>query len=142
MIVCQQDPRCKAGANLDGTPFGSGKSAPIPKPFLLMSEDYSRGCNQDCTELRQAARLGKAGGIFDLSVKGARHFNFSDLPLRQLPAVRPLFRAAGLIGSIDPARGEEVASAYLVAFFDRYLKNQDSGLLDGPSPAYPEVGFH
>jgi predicted dienelactone hydrolase len=142
MIVCQQDPRCKAGANLDGTPFGSGKTAPIPTPFLLMSEDYSRGCGQDCTELRQAARLGKAGAIFDLSVKGARHFNFTDLPLRMLPAVRPLFRVAGLIGSIDPARGEEVASAYLVTFFDRYLKNQDSGLLNGPSPAYPEVGFH
>lgn len=142
MIVCQQDQRCKAGANLDGTPFGSGKSAPIPTPFLLMSEDYSKGCDRNCIEFRQAARLGKTGAVFDLSVKGARHFNFSDLPLRQLPAVQPLFRAVGLIGSIDPARGEEVASAYLVAFFDRYLKNQASGLLNGPSPAYPEVGFH
>jgi predicted dienelactone hydrolase len=142
MIVCQQDPRCKAGANLDGTPFGSGKNAPIPTPFLLMSEDYSRGCDQNCTEFRQAAKLGEAGATFDLSVKGTRHFNFTDLPLRQLPAVRPLFRTVGLIGSIDPARGEEVAGAYLVAFFDRYLKNQDSGLLNGPSPAYPEVEFH
>lgn len=141
IAVCQQDPRCKAGANLDGTPFGSGKNAPIPVPFLLMSEDYSGGCDLDCIEFRQTAKFGQHGAIYDLSVKGARHFNFSDLPLRQVPAVRPLFRAVGLIGSIDPARGEEIASAYLVAFFDRYLKNTDTGLLNGPSSLYPEVQF-
>jgi predicted dienelactone hydrolase len=142
IIVCQQDPRCKAGANLDGTPFGSGTSAPIPVPFLLMSEDYSTGCDQNCTKFRQTANLGQPGAIYDLSIKGTRHFNFSDLPLRQIQAVRPLFRLAHLIGSIDPARGEEITNAYLVAFFDRYLKNTDAGLLNGPSPQNPEVQFH
>jgi predicted dienelactone hydrolase len=135
IIVCQQDPRCKAGANLDGTPFSSGTSASIPVPFLLMSEDYSGGCDQNCTKFRQSANLGLPGAIYDISVKGARHFNFTDLPLRMLPAVRPLFRLAHLIGPIDPARGEEIANAYLVAFFDRYLKNiKNPGLLNGPSP--------
>jgi predicted dienelactone hydrolase len=142
MLVCQQDPRCKAGANLDGTPFGSGKNAPIPVPFLLMSEDYSGGCDLDCSEFRQAAKFGPAGAVYDLSLQGARHFNFSDLPLRMVPAVRPLFRAVGLIGPIDPARGEEITSEYLLAFFDRYLENRDGGLLDGPSLEYPEIQFH
>ncbi len=142
IVVCQQDPRCKAGANMDGTPFASGKNAPLPVPFLLMSEDYSGGCDWNCSEFRQVAGLGQPGAIFDLSVQGTRHFNFSDLPLRMVPAVRPLFRAAGLIGSIDPGRSEDLASAYLLAFFDRYLENRDGGLLDGPSPEYPEVQFH
>jgi predicted dienelactone hydrolase len=142
ILVCQQDPRCKAGANMDGTPFGSGKNAPLPVPFLLMSEDYSGGCDQNCTEFRQVAGLGQPDAIYDLSVKGMRHFNFSDLPLRMVPAVRPLFRVAGFIGPIDPARGEEIANAYLLAFFDRYLKNTDSGLLNGTSPLYPEVQSH
>jgi predicted dienelactone hydrolase len=147
IIVCQQDPRCKAGANLDGSPFGSGKNAPIPVPFLLMSEDYSSedssaGCDLNCVEFRQAAKLGQPGATYDLSIKGTRHFNFSDLPVRMVPAVRPLFRAAGYIGSIEPSRGEEIASVYLLAFFDRYLENRDGGLLDGPSPEYPEVQFH
>jgi predicted dienelactone hydrolase len=142
ILVCQQDPRCKAGANLDGTPFGSGKNAPIQVPFLLMSEDYSGGCDLDCSEFRQTAKFGPAGAVYDLSVQGARHFNFSDLPLRMVPAVRPLFHAVGLIGSIDPARGEEITSEYLLAFFDRYLENRDGRLLDGPSPEYPEVQFH
>jgi predicted dienelactone hydrolase len=147
IIVCQQDSRCKAGANLDGTPFGSGINAPIPVPFLLMSEDYSTegsssGCDLNCVEFRQTAKLGQPGAVYDLSVKGTRHFNFSDLPLRQVPTVRPLFRAVGLIGSIDPAHGEEIASVYLLAFFDRYLENRDGRLLDGPSPEYPGVEFH
>lgn len=142
MVVCQQDPRCKAGANLDGTPFGSGLTAPLRVPFLLMSEDYSNGCDLNCSEFRQAARNGQPGAVYDLSVRGARHFNFSDLPLRMVPLVRPLFRMVHLIGSIDPARGEEVANAYLLAFFDRYLNNIHSGLLNGPSPQYPEVEFH
>ncbi len=142
IIVCQQDARCKAGANLDGTPFGSGTSAPIPVPFLLMSEDYSSGCDQNCSDFRQTANLGQPGAMYDISVKGTRHFNFTDLPLRMLPAVRPLFRLSHLIGPIDPARGEEIANAYLVAFFDRYLKNSNTGLLNGPSPQYPEVQFH
>lgn len=142
LAVCQQDVRCKAGADLDGTPFGSERSTPLQAPFLLMSEDYSSGCDRNCSELRGIAKLGKLGSVYDLSVKGARHFNFSDLPLRMLPAVRPVFQAAHLIGSIDPARSEAITNAYLLAFFDRYLKRDDSGLLNGPSPDYPEVQFH
>ena len=140
--VCQQDSRCKAGADLDGTPFGSERSTPLPVPFLLMSEDYSTGCDQNCVLFRQITSLGQPGSVYDLSVKGAKHFNFSDLPLRMMPAARPIFRAVHLIGSIDPAHGEVITNTYLLAFFDRYLKGNDSGLLNGPSPAYPEVQFH
>jgi predicted dienelactone hydrolase len=141
LAVCQLDSRCKAGANLDGTPFGSERSTPLPVPFLLISEDYSAGCDQNCVEFRQIAGLGQPGNVYDLSVIGTRHFNFSDLPLRFIPAVRPIFQVARYFGSIDPARGEEIASAYLLAFFDRYLKGEDSGLLNGSSPLYPEVQF-
>ncbi|HEY3341404.1 MAG TPA: hypothetical protein VGK81_05275, partial [Anaerolineae bacterium] len=78
-------------------------------------------------------------GAYLLNVSGAQHFNFSDLPQRQVPPARPLFRAMGLTGSIDPLRGEQIADAYLLAFFDRYLRNIASPLLAGSSPAYPEV---
>jgi len=141
LAVCQQDSRCKAGANLDGSPFGSERSTPLPVPFLLVSEDYSSGCDQNCLEFRQIAGLGQPGTVYDLSVEGTRHFNFSDLPLRILPAARPIFQVAHFFGTIDPARGEQIASAYLLAFFDRYFKGEDSGLLNGSSPLYPEVQF-
>jgi dienelactone hydrolase len=139
IAVCQQDARCKAGADLDGTPWGDEESRVVPQPFMFITEDYARGCDSNCEAMKQAYTHVKGGAAYWLSVKGTRHFNFSDLPLRQSPVVRPLFAVAGLIGSIGPARALQIANAYLVAFFDQYLENRDSSLLSGPSPAFPEV---
>jgi predicted dienelactone hydrolase len=137
--VCQRDPRCKAGANMDGDPFSIELGGTVQQPFMVMTEDYSRGCDSSCAALKQMAAHVKAGAAYTLMVSGAQHFNFSDLPQRQVPPVRPLLKAAGIVGSIDPLRGEQIASAYLVAFFNRYLRGIESPLLSGPSPDYPEV---
>ncbi len=142
IAVCQQDARCKAGANLDGTPFSAEEHTKLPVPFLFMTEDYTAGCDQNCLAISQMAGYDNSGSVYNLSVNGAKHFNFSDLPQRQVPAVRPIFQAAGYTGSIDPARGEQITNAYLLAFFDQALKGVDSALLKGPSPEYPEVQFN
>ncbi|MDR3564233.1 MAG: hypothetical protein P4N59_22740 [Negativicutes bacterium] len=142
IAVCQQDPRCKAGADLDGTPFSNEAQTAIPVPFLFMTEDYSAGCDQNCLAIKQMASLEPSGRVYNLSVNGTKHFNFTDLAMRQVPAVRPLFMAAGYIGTIDPARGEEIANAYLLAFFDQSLRGIASPLLQGPSPDYPEAQIH
>jgi hypothetical protein len=63
------------------------------------------------------------------------------MPLRLSPLTRILFNQLGFIGSIQPERGLEITNAYLVAFFDQYLKGSKSGLLQGYSPMYPEVQF-
>jgi dienelactone hydrolase len=141
IAVCQKDARCKAGADLDGTPFSAEAQAAVPVPFLFMTEDYSKTCDQNCLAIRQMASQDKSGSIYNLSINGAQHFNFSDLPLRQVPAVRPIFKAAHYTGSIDPARGEQITNVYLLAFFDQFLKSIDSPLLKGPSSGYPEVQF-
>jgi len=109
---------------------------------MFMTEDYSRACDQYCEAIRQMASRGKSGSVYNLSVKGAKHFNFSDLPLRQVPVVRPLFRAARFTSSIDSRWGEQIANVYLLAFFDQALKAVDSPLLKGPSSDYPEVQFY
>lgn len=142
IAVCQKDARCKAGANLDGTPFSAEAQSSISQPFLFMTEDYSEACDQNCVAIRQMAGQAGSGSVYNLSVNGAKHFNFSDLPLRLVPAVRPIFRAALYTGSINPARGEQITNVYLLAFFDQVLKGIDSPLLKGPSSNYPEVQFH
>jgi predicted dienelactone hydrolase len=147
IAVCQQEPRCKAGADLDGTPFSAEAQAPLPAPFLFITEDYSEGCDPNCAAIRkmtagrQPAFMDPSAGVYNLSVKGAGHFNFSDLPLRLVPAARLLLRIAGYTGAIDPARGEQISNAYLLAFFDQSLKGIASPLLDGPAADYPEVQF-
>ncbi|MDR3574408.1 MAG: hypothetical protein P4L50_11125 [Anaerolineaceae bacterium] len=142
IAVCQKDSRCKAGADLDGTPFSSESQTAIPRPFLFMTEDYSAGCDQSCQAISQMASHDTSGSVYNLSVNGAKHFNFSDLPVRQAAVVRPLFMAAGYTGSIDPVRGEQITNAYLLDFFDRSLKALPTPLLNGPSAVYPEVQFH
>ena len=141
--ICQQDARCKAGANLDGDPFSAEMKTAEHQPFLFLSEDFPQGCESapNCAPMLNMSRLVNPGPAYFLQVSGAKHFNFSDLPFRQVFLVRPLFRAAGYVGSIDPGRGLQITNTYLAAFFDRYLKGSDNGLLSGPSTQYPEVQF-
>jgi predicted dienelactone hydrolase len=141
--VCQEDARCKAGANLDGDPFGSEMNAAVTQPFLFLTEDYPQGCETapNCAPMLDMLRLVNPGPAYFLEVSGAKHFNFTDLLFRQVGLVRPLFTWAGYGGAIDPQRGLQISNAYLAAFFDKYLKGSDNGLLAGPSAGYPEVQF-
>jgi predicted dienelactone hydrolase len=139
IAVCQQDPRCKAGADMDGTPVSSEEKAPVPQPFMFITEDYRRGGDSNCELMRQVYLNVAPGAAYSVSIADTGHFNFSDLPLRQVPLLRPLFRAAGYEGSIEPARALQITNAYLVAFFDQYLKGNQSDLLRGPATAYPEM---
>jgi hypothetical protein len=45
------------------------------------------------------------------------------------------------IGTLDPARAVRIQQAYPLAFFDQHLRHRIRHLLDGPSPAFPEVEF-
>ena len=40
---------------------------------------------------------------------------------------------------LPPARVSQIVRAYLLSFFNKFLQGEDDHLLDGPSPAYPEV---
>jgi predicted dienelactone hydrolase len=111
ITVCQQDSRCKAGVDMDGTPFSEGAQAPIPRPFMFITEDYSRGCDENCADMLQAHMHTQAGMAYTLSITGTRHFNFSDLPVRQTPVFRPLFVWAGYEGSIEPGRALQIVNA-------------------------------
>ncbi len=135
--VCEIDPRCKAGADLDGTLFSYQASATLQAPFMFMAED---NCGKNCDTLRQAYSASNSAAYY-LSIKGTRHFNFSDMALRLPPLSSILLRQLGYIGSIQPARGLEISNAYLVAFFDRYLKGTNSELLQSSTSPYPEAQF-
>lgn len=38
-------------------------------------------------------------------------------------------------------RAVEIVRAYVLAFFDKYVKEGDVPLLDGPSEEYPEINI-
>jgi hypothetical protein len=46
-----------------------------------------------------------------------------------------------MVGTISGTRLLEIESAYIGSFFEKWLKGGKGSLLNGPSPAYPEVTF-
>lgn len=71
-----------------------------------------------------------------LTVAGAEHFSFTDLPY-----------LAGQLGLSDPAvplsgeRGWRITRDYVSAFFDLHLRNISQPLLNGPTATHSEVAF-
>lgn len=138
--VCREDLRCGAGADLDGTPFGKVVRTGLKKPFIFIRGDecIEGSSDSECqTDLMRTSAIMKSetGEHHELEIRGAKHFNFTDMSLTFAPLARPL----GLLGPIDGARGLRITSAYLEAFFGYYLKEADKSLLVGTSSPYPEI---
>jgi dienelactone hydrolase len=150
--ACRMDRRFKACANLDGysmTPavMDSG----IAQPFMLVEEiapwdpppsdsalkaaGWTRA-QADSQALADSARreatfARMTGGAYIIASPGAVHNSFSDLGVivpQRFPGARQDFR-----------RTIAITNAYLVAFFDTYLRARPSALLKGKSSRYPEV---
>nr|WP_189892670.1 alpha/beta hydrolase [Streptomyces xantholiticus] len=130
-----QDPRVRAGVNLDGPFIDSGsKSSLSGRSFLMLGTkaDHSPG-SEDKTWGTAWNKL--EGWKRWATVTGADHFAFTDLA--------PL---AGQLGEDDPKglpgkRAAEITRDYVGAFFDQQLRGKDEPLLNGPSKANPEVTF-
>ncbi|MEV8550616.1 alpha/beta hydrolase [Streptomyces glaucescens] len=133
-----QDGRVLAGINMDGS-FGD----PIPadglggRPFMMFGADETHGSNgPDPTW--QAAWKNLGGWKRWLTVTGSHHYTFSDMPV--------VFDQLGLPypdtpPTIPADRAVTVTRDYTAAFFDLHLRHRPQPLLDGPTPAHPEVLF-
>ena len=140
--VCYRDTRCQAGINLDGSLAGDVVQAGLTRPFMVIQHDMGDCSDADCRSFQQDVhtmlRTVPDGASYHISIKDTRHFNFSDYAVHNIPLG---LRFLGLLGSIDGQRGMQITRAYVRAFFDRYLNQTPSPLLQGPSNAYPEVHF-
>lgn len=127
--VCLEDNRVKAGVNLDGLQFGRLIDQPLKKPFMFMNSQDGRGLNEPVYERAE-------GPAYYVTVKGSKHLDYSDLAF-----ISPLFKHMGATGTVGGQRMTKIYSAYVLAFFDKYVKGQESPLLAGPPSIYPEVEF-
>lgn len=148
-----RDKRLKACADMDGAPFGRAQKEGVACHTLIMrsSPDYS---DEDLARKgrtrAQWEEMGRKGqamykeifqnrsgiSVHRVSVKGTGHMNFSDAPF-VMPDI--ITRFGGRI--IEPARGFEIISSYLRAFFDQHLSGKANSLLGGPNKLYPEVSI-
>lgn len=117
--VCTVEAWCKAAVNIDGLAVGSLPDDPIRVPILFFQNSRDAGLNDP---VFSTAR----GPAYMVSVAGSTHLNYTDLSV--FPSVFP-----SLLGTIDGATMEEIMNAYILAFFDRYLKGIPTNALSGAS---------
>jgi hypothetical protein len=141
---CHDDPRCKAGIDIDGAPYGSVVQEGLKQPFMFIFSDHSREMSDPASEQIHA----DIQSIYDrlpngrpfITIRGANHFSFSDQMLLKSHIVIELLRIFGL-GSLDGRRGLAITAEYVHTFFDVYLKDAPADLLNKPSQLYPEVQY-
>lgn len=139
---CHDDPRCQAGIDLDGEPFGSVVRDGLKQPFMILLSDHSHDAadaahKEILANLRSIYDRLPDGGYF-ITVRGANHFSFSDQMLIKCPLFIPLMRIAGL-GRLDGRRGLAITAEYVHTFFDIYLKGKPRNVITELSTRYPEV---
>jgi hypothetical protein len=156
--LCRLDPRCRAAANLDGANWNAVGTVGLDRPALLIMADHrelAMTCDEQvragvyptsawCAAERAVLVAGwqavhdRARPAYSMMIAGTGHAGFMDLPFLPMEAAS---RAAGGLASVhlDSRRAWRITCDYLLAFFAGHVRGERAPLLDGPSPAYPEV---
>ena len=158
------DPRIAVGIDLDGGLYRLRERESLRKPVLFInSESYSEKLkrvmdNQVYTdaelnhmgstrewedqvtedkklELERMREAVDEGGQA-IYIENTEHLNFTDVQF-----ISPIFKMLGITGKTAPKRANSVINAYMLDFFDMYLKNQGGTLMKGPDSRFPEVKF-
>lgn len=131
------DPRVKCAFGLDTwtEPISQDvRGTPLTVPFFsLRSAQWA--LNHDEKARILAELLAKAKGpVYDQYLIDSKHADFTLMPL-----LSPFAGSLGMTGPINGNRALEIGDAYLVAFFEQYLRGKDSPLLKPGSGTYAEV---
>lgn len=143
MQMSRNDPRVKAVVDQDGQLFGDVRDKGTSRPFMLMHhglEDKPPKPEQTDVMKEMTAKTkawdrslidNSTNDWYEVTIAKTQHGHFSDFLL--------FFRRNA--AELDPHRAHEIITAYTLAFFDKYLRGQNSDLLKAPSDRYPEVTF-
>ena len=140
---CHDDPRCKAGIDIDGAPLGSVVQTGLTKPFMFLLSDHSNetdaAAKQIIANIQSIYDRLPANGRLLLMIRGANHFTFSDDgALLKSHVFRAILRLFGKLG-IDGRRQLVVTTYCVHSFFDAELNGGSISQLKAPSPLYPEI---
>ncbi|MFO7684390.1 MAG: hypothetical protein R6X34_30535 [Chloroflexota bacterium] len=130
------DSCCRALLLLDPwlKPFDEEElETPLTLPLFAMMSAGEFG--QENSQFAQKLALGNGRDAFVFTIAGSGHFDYSDLPL-----LSPITRLVGAKGPINGRLVARIINEYTLAFFDTYLRERPSALLNGESP-YKEVQF-
>ena len=140
---CHDDPRCTAGIDIDGMPFGNVIQDGLHQPFFFLMSDHSKESGSEPQTVERNIESiydhvpeGKRWGM---TIAGANHFTFSDQMFTKSPILMFFLRRAGVMGSLGNRRGLAIASACVHTFFDVYLKGAPADEMKSLPTLYPEL---
>jgi alpha-beta hydrolase superfamily lysophospholipase len=126
---CLEDPRCRAGLNLDGSPqSGTMIDGAMPRPFLMVYSARPGRSGASDAIYRRAAHP-----YYRIDVRDTGHLEFSDMPFWGGP-----LRERPVLGAMAPARATEITRTIVRQYFDQELSGERSPLLSG-TPLFPEL---
>ncbi|WP_432993247.1 alpha/beta hydrolase family protein [Dactylosporangium sp. CA-233914] len=139
-LVMLADRRVRAGLSLDG-PMQPLITTDLDRPFMLMTAEFTRAAEPSVAQFWSHLR----GRRLDVRADGVRHSSYTDYQIL-FPQLAAAVGMSGdelreRVGTLPAARATRIQQAYPLAFFDRHLRHRPAPLLDGPSPAFPEVRF-
>ena len=141
---CHDDPRCKAGIDIDGMPFGNVIQDGLHQPFFFLMSDHSReesGSESQTVERNIESIYDHVpeGKRWGMTIMGANHFTFSDQMFTKSPIMMFFLRRAGVMGSLEKRRGLSITGACVRTFFDVYLKGAPAEEMNNLPSLYPEL---
>jgi len=136
------DPRIKAAINMDGRFWGPLAQEGVKRPFLLLTGSEHTEQNDPTLATFLAVTTGPR---LHLALANSQHATFTDAEELE-PELAPALgltpdQVAADLGTISPKTAVTDERAYIEAFLDKYLRNRDNHLLDGPSPRFPDIQF-
>jgi len=143
--LCLRDPRCKAGAGFDADFFETNLLIQtLNVPYLYFRADFGPdpappyGFDHPDDRLQVYNNL--VTNAYWVRLVSTVHGNFGDYDLIFDSASLASLWGRPMSGQfLPPGRASQIVRAYLLSFFNKFLRGEDDHLLDGPSPAYPEV---
>ena len=137
METCFEDDRCAAAVALDSwvqVIADENQTSELPVPVLFMnSEDWLGSENRS---LGKALAANSSALSYEVTITGAHHNNFSDIPL-----LSPLTSLINLSGPVDGRRTLKIINDYTILFFDKYIKGIPGEISEKFESTYPEVRF-
>jgi EmrB/QacA subfamily drug resistance transporter len=132
------DRRLDAGLDMDGYLFGKVAVTGLEKPFMLFAADPGFRAEPNLAQFWRRLR----GSRYAVDFVGAAHFTFSDLVFL-VPQLAGTDEAAAqarirpLVGTVNPTVAYAAERAYILAYFDRTLK--DKGPIPTRIDSFPGV---
>ena len=121
--ICLNDSTIKAGVNMDCFQFGKIIDNPLKVPFMLIQSEHYIDWNIGNSVIYRNSE----SNFFKLTIYKSKHFVFSDAAL--IPLVKTEDKIK-LIGNVDGVQSINTINKYILCFFNQYLKNIKSDLLE------------